>query len=149
MPFTLTPGHGQDLLARLKRAMERRDPEGAMALFAEDAELRPDPFEPPLAGSLAIRGYWNELAASRANVEFDAERTWVAGDTVLTSWHAAFTQRRTGERIRQRGFMSIEVAEDGEVRRLREWTVERSVGLDSTFDPRREPAPRGEAADGR
>lgn len=133
MPTPLTPGDGQDLLARYKAARERRDPELAMALFREDAEHRYDPFEPPLVGANAIRERWNEMAASETGVEFDAERVWVSARTVLSSWHAAFTRRSSAERMRQRGFMTFELDAEGLVSRLREWTVERSVGVDGSF----------------
>jgi hypothetical protein len=132
---TLTPGDGQDLLARFKRAWEQRDPELAVSLFREDAEYRHDPFEPELTGHNAIRAWWNEFAAGSANTEFDAERVWVAGNTVLSSWHAALTRRGGGERVRLRGFMTLELDDDGLVVRFREWPVSRTVGVDSTFEP--------------
>ncbi len=130
---TLTPGDGQDLLARLKQAWERRDVDGAMALFREDAEFRPDPFEPALVGELAIREWWTSVAATQAHIEFDAERIWVTGTTVLASWHAAVTTRATAQRVRQRGFLTAELDETLLVSRLREWTVARTVGVDATF----------------
>jgi limonene-1,2-epoxide hydrolase len=82
---SLTPGDGQDLLARLKTATERRDVDLAVSLFREDAEYRPDPFEEPSVGANAIRAVLNDDAAARANVEFDAERIWVSGGAVLSS----------------------------------------------------------------
>ena len=132
---TLTPGDGQDLLGRYKRAWERLDVDAAVDLFGEDAEYRFDPFEAPLAGANAIRAYWNDAAATQTNVEFDAERVWVNGATVLASWHGAFTRRATAERVRVRGFMTLELAEDGLVSRFREWAISRTVGQDSTYRP--------------
>jgi hypothetical protein len=137
----MTPGDGQDLLARFKRAWERRDPDLAVSLFSEHAEYRFDPFEPALVGSNAIREYWNESAATQANVEFDAERVWVVARTVLASWHAAFTRRGTAERVRYRGFMTLELDDAGLVERFREWAIGRTVGVDGTFPP--EPTPVG------
>lgn len=131
----LTPGDGQDLLDRYKRAWERLDVDAAVALFREDAEYRFDPFEAPLAGANAIRAYWNDAAASQTHVEFDAERVWVSGPTVLASWHAAFTRRSTAERVRERGFMTLELADDGLVARFREWSIGRTVGQDRTHRP--------------
>lgn len=134
MPATLTPGDGQDLLARYKRAWETRDPDLAVDVFAEDAEFRPDPFEPPLIGANAIRAHWNRVAAEQANVEFDAERVWVSGRTVLSSWHGAYTVRSSARRIRARGFLAMELADDGAVARLRAWTISRDIGIDHGFD---------------
>jgi ketosteroid isomerase-like protein len=149
VPTTLTPGDGQDLFARYKWARERRDPDRALELFSEDAEVRPDPFEPPLAGALAIREHWNAVVASQVHVEFDAETVWVAGRTVLCSWHGAYTRRRNGDRIRQRGFMTAEVDGDGLVARLRSWTLEQVVGTDGTFEPEADAVTGEEGEDGR
>ena len=135
MPDSLTPGDGQDALARFKRAWEKRDPDRMLELFAEDAEYRFDPFEPPLNGANAIREHWNAIAAAQAHVDFDAERVWVAGRTILASWHAAYTRRATAERVRVRGFSTMEVDEAGRVSRLREWPVSRSIGSDNKFEP--------------
>ncbi len=134
----LTPGDGQDLLARLKQAAERRDVDLAVAQFRKDAELRSDPFEEPLVGENAIRAAWNAAAAERANVEMDAEQVWVANATVLARWHGAYTRRSDGQRVRQRGFMTIELDDAGLIARMREWTLSREVGLDSTFVPERD-----------
>jgi nuclear transport factor 2 (NTF2) superfamily protein len=138
MPEALTHGHGQDLLAAYKEAWERRDPERAVALFSEEAEYREDPFAESLRGRNAIRAYWNAVAAEQQHVEFDAEQIWVSGRTVLASWHAAFSRLATAERVRMRGFMTLEVNEAGLVWRFREWAQQRTVGTDSTLA--REPA---------
>ncbi len=129
----LTPGDGQDVLARFKGAWERRDVDAVMALFRDDAEFRPDPFEPAMTGDVAIREFWTRAAASFGHVEFDAERIWVSGTTVLASWHGALTRRTTAERSRQRGFMTLELDEAGAVIRMREWVATRVVGTDASF----------------
>jgi hypothetical protein len=140
---TLTPGDGQDLLARLKTATERRDVDLAVSLFREDAEYRPDPFEESRLGANAIRSALNTDAAERANIEFDAERIWVVGGAVLASWHGAHTQRASGERIRSRGFMTLELDDERLISRLRGWTVTRMVGRDTTFSVDRSAAMGG------
>lgn len=137
---SLSHGHAQDLLAGFKRGWERRDPDAILALFGARAEYRPHPFAEPLAGSNAIREHWNEIAATQAHVEFDAERIWVSGSTVLASWHAAYTRRSSGDRIRARGFMTAELGTDMLIERCRQWPLEQVVGKDSTYRPEREPA---------
>jgi ketosteroid isomerase-like protein len=129
----LTPGDAQDILARYKAGWERRDPDTLMELFRDDAEFRSNPFEPDLSGANAIRAYWNDFAANAANTEFDAERSWAAGAVVLASFHAAYTRRADGGRVRLRGFMTLELDEDKRVARFRQWPVERLVGTDSTL----------------
>lgn len=134
-----TPTHGdaQDLLAEFKRGWEERRPGLIVDLFADDADYRAEPFSEPLLGANAIRERWNEMCATQVHVEFDAERIWVSGTTVLASWHAAYTRRATAERVRAHGFMTMELAADGRVQRFRQWPVERVVGRDSTFHPER------------
>jgi limonene-1,2-epoxide hydrolase len=134
---SLTPGDGQDLLARLKTAAEQRDVDLAMSLFREDAEYRPDPFAEPSVGANAIRAALNTDAAERANVEFDAERIWVSGGAVLASWHGAHTQRADGGRMRSRGFVTLELDDDRLISRWRGWTLTRPVGRDTTFSVER------------
>jgi ketosteroid isomerase-like protein len=141
---TLTPGDGQDLLARYKRAWESRDPDLAVELFREDAEYRPDPFGPALVGANAIREHWNQRVAEQANTEFDAERVWVAGSAVLASWHGAFTRRSTAERVRCRGFMMFELDAEGLVARFKAWVLVRPVGTDATVSVPAGSAPGGD-----
>lgn len=130
---TLTHGDAQDLLERYKRAWERRDPDLAMELYRDDAEVRLDPFEEPARGANEIRQIWNEVAATQDHVEFDAERIWVVERTVLASWHAAFTRRSNADRVRIRGFSTFELDDSGLLRRVRQWAQARVVGRDSTF----------------
>ncbi|MFV2063223.1 MAG: nuclear transport factor 2 family protein [Chloroflexota bacterium] len=138
MRETLTPGDGQDILARFKRARQKRDPDKMVELYAQDAEYRYDPFEPPLTGVNAIREHWNEIAAEQVHVDFEAERVWVVGRTVLSHWHAAYTRRGTADRIRVRGFSTMELDEENRISRFREWAISRAIGKDSKFKP--EPA---------
>ena len=129
---TLTHGDAQDLMERYKRAWERRDPDLAMELYRDDAEVRLDPFEEPAHGANAIRKIWNDVAATQDHVEFDAERVWLVERTILTSWHAAFTRRSNSERVRIRGFSTFELDESGLIQRAKQWAQARVVGRDST-----------------
>ena len=133
MPTTLTPGDGQDLLARFKSAWEGRDPDAMLELYAERAEYRLDPFLEPLAGLNAIREHWNAVVAAQDHIEFDAERVWVSGRTVLASWHVAITRRESADRVRIRGFSTMELDGQGRIERMRDWPVERVVGVDSSY----------------
>lgn len=131
----LLHGDGQDVLERYKRAWEARDVDAVMELYAPGAEHRDDPFREPHQGSNAIRGMWNDIASNEVNVEFDAERIWVSGRTVLASWHAAYTDTTNGDRVRMRSFATFELDAGGLIERLREWPVSKVVGRDSTYTP--------------
>ena len=141
MPQTLTPGDGQDVLTHFKLAWEKRDPDAMLELFADDAEYRTDPFTPPLTGATAIREHWNRIAADQAHVEFDMERVWVSGRTVLASWHAGYTRRWSSARVRVRGFSTIEIDASGSIARMRDWPVTHEVGTDTKFKPETAPVP--------
>ncbi|HEY7600455.1 MAG TPA: nuclear transport factor 2 family protein [Candidatus Limnocylindrales bacterium] len=128
----LTHGAAQDLLAELKRGWEGRLPDVIVDLFAEDADYRESPFTPELKGHNAIRARWNDICARQVNIDFEPERIWVSGPAVLASWHAAYTRRRTAERVRVRGFTTLELNDAGKVWRMRQWPVSRTVGVDET-----------------
>jgi len=149
MTEALTHGAGQDLLVAWKRAWEARDVDAFVALFAEDADARPDPFEESLVGAAAIRAHWNRFAASTAHTELDAERVWVTDRSVLASWHGATTDRQTAQRTRHRGFLAFDLDATGRIARLRGWPAERLVGIDATFSPDPHPAEPQEAPHGR
>jgi limonene-1,2-epoxide hydrolase len=135
---TVSHGDAQDLLDTFKRGWEARDPDTVVDLFREDAEFREHPFTDQLVGANDIRAHWNSVAATQAHIEFEAERIWVAGATVLASFHAAFTRRENGDRLRVRGFMTFEIDDDGLVWRFRQWPLDQVVGKDSTFELERE-----------
>jgi ketosteroid isomerase-like protein len=136
VPTNLTPGDGQDLFARFKRAWEDRDPDAMLELYSEDAEFRVDPFVEPMSGLNAIREHWNAVVAAQDHVEFDAERVWVSGRTVLGSWHVALTERASADRVRIRGFSTLELDDQGRIARMRDWPVRRVVGVDSSYRKR-------------
>ena len=96
-------------------------------LFAEDGILQPDPFEPPLTGSNAIRAYLLRCADQEADVELTIERHWVSGATILAAWHASFVRRPDRGHVRESGFMTAEIR-SGRCARLRIWTVVKPDG---------------------
>ena len=110
-----------DLLERYKRAWETFDGDAWTDLFTEDAEYHRDPFEPPMVGSNALRAYLLQLAETQDQVEMTVERHWVVGATVLAAWHASYIVVPTRARVRLAGFMTLEIANDARISRLREW----------------------------
>jgi ketosteroid isomerase-like protein len=112
---------GADLLERYGRAWETFDGDAWTNLFTDDVEYHEDPFEPPMVGHNAVRAYLLEAADRQEQVEFTVERHWVAGTIVLAAWHASYVRRSDQARVRLAGFMTLEIADDGRIARLREW----------------------------
>jgi ketosteroid isomerase-like protein len=112
-----------DLLETFGRAWQTFDGDLIVSMFTDDAEYHADLFAPPMVGHNAIRAYWNDGAATTRDVEFTVERHWVAGDAVLCAWHASFQDLAANDQVRLVGFMTWEMATDGRIARLREWTL--------------------------
>lgn len=123
--MTIDYAAGGRLLEAFGRAWATFDGDAWTGLFTEDARYHGDPFSPPIEGHLALRAFLVESAESQEDVEFTVERHWVSGSTVLASWHASYLRRKTPDRVRIAGFMTMEVAPDGRVDRLHEWWMAR------------------------
>jgi ketosteroid isomerase-like protein len=124
--MTLTYPAAHDLLESWRTARATYDGDAFTDLFADDAELVLDPFEPPLAGHNALRAYLLEAAAAERYYDLAIERHWVSGDTALAAWHASWNHAADETaKVRQAGFLSAEVGEDGRIVRLKLWTVTR------------------------
>jgi ketosteroid isomerase-like protein len=137
-------GDAQDLLDAYKRAWEGRDVDAVMDLYAADAEHRDHPFRDAIVGHGAIRAMWNDIAANEVDIEFDAEGIWVSGATVLASWHAAYTDRTNADRVRMRGFLTMELDDARRITRLREWPVAQVIGRAAGAEARSDRAGEGQ-----
>ena len=123
--MTVTYAQAHDLLDTLVRARRTYDGDAYAGLFAEEAEVVLDPFAAPLAGRNDLRAYLNAAADAERFFDLAIERHWVSGDTVLAAWHASWNRRSDEAKVRQAGFLSAEVGEDGRIARLKHWTVTR------------------------
>jgi hypothetical protein len=123
--MTVSYAEAYDLLESLRTARMRYDGDAWVDCFDDAAELVLDPFESPLAGHNALRAYL--LSAYDAELGYDlaVERHWVSGTTILAAWHASWNRRADDAKVRQAGFLSAEVGEDGRITRLKQWTVTR------------------------
>jgi len=119
--MTLDYAAAADLLERYGRAWEAFDGDSWTDLFTDDVTYQEDPFEAPIVGHNAVRAYLLEGSERQKDVEFTIERHWVSGSTVLTSWHASYVGRSNDARVRLAGFLTMDVADDGRIARLREW----------------------------
>jgi hypothetical protein len=111
-----------EFLERYVKARSEFNISPFVELFTDDAVLQPDPFEPPLEGTNAIRAYLLRLADEEADVDLTIERHWVSGSTILAAWHASFVQRPDRGHIREAGFLTAEIRSQ-RCSRLRIWTV--------------------------
>ena len=91
-----------EFLERYVHARTAVDVSSFVELCMPDAELAPDPFEPPLAGTNAIRAYLLQHADEEADVDLTIERHWVSGSTILAAWHASFVRRRDRGHVERR-----------------------------------------------
>jgi hypothetical protein len=123
--MSITYAEAHDLLTALVKARVACDGDAFTVLFADEAELVLDPFEPPLVGHNALRAYLLDAAGAERWFDLAIERHWVAGSTVLAAWHASWNRRTDEAKVRQAGFLSAEVGEGGRIARLRQWTVTR------------------------
>ena len=124
--MTLTYAAAHDLLEAFRDARTTHDGDAFTALFADEAELVLDPFLPPLAGHNALRAYLLEAAEAERYYDLAIERHWVSGDTALAAWHASWNRADDETaKVRQAGFLSAEVGEDGRIGRLKLWAVTR------------------------
>jgi hypothetical protein len=123
--MTITYATAHDLLEAYCRARMTYDGDAFTDLFAETAEISLDPFAAPLAGHNALRAYLNDAAGSERYFDLAIERHWVSGDTALAAWHASWNRVVDDTKVRQAGFLSAEVGEDGRIWRLRMWAVTR------------------------
>ncbi len=123
--MTLGYAAAGDLLDAYVRARSAHDGDELTALFTPDAEVIVDPFAAPLVGHNGLRAYLLEAADAERWYELAIERHWVSGDTALAAWRASWTRSPDGAKVRQAGFLSAEVGEDGRIARLRLWTVTR------------------------
>ena len=94
----------------------------------------PIPSHPPMRDQTAIRAWCNAVAASVVHAEADAERIWLAGDTVLVAFHGAWTTRASGDRTRIRGMLTLELDAHRRVSRARAWAAD--PGRGHRFDHR-------------
>ncbi len=118
---------GGRLLDDYCRAFEAFDGDAFTGLFTDDVEYRPDAFSTPLVGRNAVRAYLLEASRDRDQLEITIERHWVVAPTVLAAFHASYVRTSDRARIHASGFLVAEVAGDGRVERLREWTEAREA----------------------
>lgn len=101
-----------EILAKYKRAWEKRNPDLAMELFTSDATYREDPFDSgPMRGLREIRDYWAEVPKFQKSIRFNYGPVFRLGSSKVwgTEWSARYTKVATGEKVRLRGVLFCEL----------------------------------------
>jgi len=103
------------------RAWEKRDPDAAAALYAEDGTYQVTPFREPMRGRKAIFEYWCEVARTEENVRFGYEILVVNPELNIARWWASFVIVPQGLKTKLDGIFVIALDEEGRCKSLREW----------------------------
>jgi uncharacterized protein (TIGR02246 family) len=103
------------------QAWERRDPQAAAALFAEDGTYQVTPFVEPMRGRQAILDYWTHIAQTEQNIQFGYEILAVTPDHGVARWWSSFLIVPPGLRTKLDGIFLASLDENGRCRSLREW----------------------------
>ena len=90
------------VVERFNAAFNRHDVAAVMALMSEDCvfEGTGAPDGQRFAGSVAVRGFWEEFFAAEPDAWFDAEETIAAGDRVVVRWRYRWGPDGSGGHVR-------------------------------------------------
>jgi len=119
MPITLQAF--DDWLDSYGRAWERRNPQAAADLFAEDGTYQVTPFLEPMRGKQAILEYWTNVAQTQQDIHFGYEILAVTPEHGIARWWASFVIVPPGLQTKLDGIFLISLDENGRCHSLREW----------------------------
>ncbi len=99
---------GRTLVDEFGRGWARGKPEVMMSVFAPEAAFVAGPFEEPLRGIEAVKGYWVDVPLYQAEITFTAGEIFVVGPWFSTEFKCTYRRRRTGEWVDARGSIFCE-----------------------------------------
>jgi ketosteroid isomerase-like protein len=102
-------------------AWERRDPEAAAELFAEDALYQWGPFGRRLRGRIMIREAWAEAVETQANVKFGYEVLAATARGGIARWWCSMDVPSRNVRERDEGIFRLAFDDNGVCTSLEEW----------------------------
>ncbi len=103
------------------KAWERRDAEGAAALYTENGTYQVTPFVEAMRGRKAIFEYWSNVARTEENVQFGYEILVASREINIARWSASFVIMPQGLKTKLDGIFVISLDEKGRCTSLREW----------------------------
>ena len=104
-----------------RRTWEKRDPEAAAALYAEDGTYQVTPFSEPMRGRKAIFDYWCGVARTEEDIRFGYEILVAKPELNIARWWASFVIVPQGLKTKLDGIFVIALDEEGRCKSLREW----------------------------
>jgi steroid delta-isomerase-like uncharacterized protein len=127
-----------NLVERFAEAFNRRDVEGLLACFTEDATYR-DLFYGPHTGQAALRGMFERMFREGRDYRWQMDAIVMDADRAAAEWTFGYTAtaavpRSEGRRVRMAG-MSIFDLEDGRIRDYREYSDTGTALLQLGFAP--------------
>ena len=105
---TDTRALGRQLVDAFGKGWEKAKVEAMLEVFAPDAAFQESPFETPLAGLEAIRGYWQDVPYAQSEITFTSGEIFAAGPWFSTEFRCVYRRRRTGEWVDARGAIFCE-----------------------------------------
>ncbi|ODU06034.1 MAG: DUF4440 domain-containing protein [Pseudonocardia sp. SCN 72-86] len=124
--MTDTQGASIETLEAIMKAFNTHDLDAIMEFFDEDCTFDtskgPDPWGQRLRGKAAVREGLAARFAAIPDVQYDADRHWVAGDLAVSEWlvHGTTTE---GGKIRARGCDHWEFRDGKIVRKDSYWKI--------------------------
>jgi len=110
-----------DWLDSYGQAWERRNPQAAADLFAEDGTYQVTPFLEPMRGKQAILEYWTNVAQTQQDIHFGYEILAVTPEHGIARWWASFVLVPPGLQTKLDGIFLISLDENSRCHSLREW----------------------------
>lgn len=98
----------EKLIGAFGAGWAKGDEEQICGVFTEEGIFYPAPFDGPLRGRDAIRGYWKDVPKEQAEVSFKSGEIFIAGPWFATEFRCTFRRRRTGELMDVRGSLFCE-----------------------------------------
>ncbi len=117
----MTPHAFAHWLDSYGQAWERRNPQAAADLFAEDGTYQVTPFLEPMRGKQAILKYWTHVAQTEQTIQFGYEILAVTPEHGIARWWASFVIVPPGLQTKLDGIFIISLDENSRCHSLREW----------------------------
>ncbi|MFI5234850.1 MAG: nuclear transport factor 2 family protein [Gemmatimonadales bacterium] len=107
---TDTRALGRQLVDAFGKGWEKAKVDAMLEVFTPEAAFLASPFESPLAGLEAIRGYWQDVPYAQSEITFTSGEIYAAGPWFSTEFRCVYRRRRTGEWVDARGAIFCETS---------------------------------------